>query len=124
MKNLLFKSFFFCLLAGVLIGCDEKKPVTEEPKDFSLELKTVAADYVEVAVSAPSELEMAYVVSEKPQGLSAPILFVTGTTLTVSPDEVIKITDGIVQNTTYHMYAAAKLDAKNYSELIHLEFTT
>ena len=91
MKNLLFKSFFFCLLAGVLIGCDEKKPVTEEPKDFSLELKTVAADYVEVTVSAPSELEMAYVVSEKPQALSAPILFVTGTTLTVSPHKNAKL---------------------------------
>ena len=124
MKNLLFKSFFFCLLAGVLIGCDEKKPVTEEPKDFSLELKTVAADYVEVAVSAPSELEMAYVVSEEPQALTAAVLFVTGTTVKVAPDAVLKISEGIEQNTSYHMYAVAKLDAKNYSELIHLEFTT
>ena len=124
MKNLLFKSFFFCLLAGVLIGCDEKKPVTEEPKDFSLELKTVAADYVEVTVNAPSELEMAYVVSEEPQALSAAVLFVTGTTVNVAPGAVLKISEGIAQNTSYHMYAVAKLDAKNYSELIHLEFTT
>ena len=125
MKNLLFKSFFFCLLAGVLIGCDEKKPVTEEePKDFSLELKTVAADYVEVTVNAPSELDMAYVVSEEPQALSAAVLFVTGTTVKVAPGEVLKISEGIAQSTSYHLYAVAKLDAKNYSELIHLEFTT
>ena len=123
MKNLVFKSFFFCLMAGLLVACVEK-PVVEETKDFALEIKTVEADYVEVAVNAPSELEMAYVVSENPQALSAAVLFVTGTTVKVAPGAVIKITDGIVQNTSYHMYAVAKLDAKNYSELIHLEFTT
>lgn len=122
MKNLLFKSFLFCLLSAVAMGCVEK-PV--EPKDeFGVELKTVEADYVEVEISAPSELEIAYTVATEPQALSPAVLFVTGTTLKVTPGQVLKISDGIVQNTTYYLYVAAKLDAQNYSEVLKVEFTT
>lgn len=122
MKNLLFKSFLFCLLSAVAMGCVEK-PV--EPKDeFGVELKTVEADYVEVEISAPSELEVAYTVATEPQALSPAVLFVTGTTLKVTPGQVLKISDGIVQNTTYYLYVAAKLDAQNYSEVLKVEFTT
>ena len=122
MKNLLFKSFLFCLLSAVMMGCVEK-PV--EPKDeFGVELKTVEADYVEVEISAPSELEIAYTVATEPQALSPAVLFVTGTTLKVTPGQVLKITDGIVQSTTYYLYVAAKLDAQNFSEIFTLPFKT
>ena len=125
MKNLIYKSFLCCLAAVFLWGCKEPAG-TEEPAKgkFALEIKTVDTDFVEVAVTAPSELEMAYLVSKEPQALSPAVLFVTGTTLKVSPGQVLKITEGVEQNTSYYLYAVAKLDAQNYSEIIKLEFTT
>lgn len=125
MKNLFYRSFLCCLAAVMFWGCDEKPVEPDGPQgEFSVELKTVESDFIEVAVTAPAELEMAYVIGTKPQALSPAVLFVTGTTLTVSPGQVLKITDGIVQSTSYYMYAVAKLDAQNYSEIIKLEFTT
>ena len=88
MKNLFVKSLSFsvmALLAGLFVSCgpqvtpepdDPDKPVVdptdstvvEKPYvgDFALEVKTVAADYVEFLVTAPSEVEIAYqVVAEE-----------------------------------------------------------
>ncbi len=125
MKNLFFKSFLAGLAALVLWGCHGNTEGPEESKgSFSLELKTVDADFIELAVTAPAELEMAYAIETEPQALSAPVLFVTGTTMKVAPGQIIRITDGLEQNTSYYLYAVAKLDDKNYSEIVKFEFTT
>lgn len=125
MKNLFLKSSLLCLMAALIFGCKEPVgPVDGPAGDFALELKTVEADFIEVEVTAPSEVEMAYVIGTEPQAISPAVLFVTGTTLKVTPGQVLKISEGIAQKTTYYMYAAAKLDAQNYSEVLKLEFTT
>ena len=122
----------FCLwaVAGMMLfACNptpepEPDPIPEPDTEFAVEIKEVGADYVELSVSAPSKVEMAYMVSELPQALSPVVLFAKGTTVSVSHGDVIRITDGIVQETSYNFYAAAKLDAQNYSKVIKLEFTT
>ena len=128
MKNVLMKISSFCLaaVAGMMFfACNPTPDPTPEPEtEFSVELKEVGADFVEITVSAPSELEMAYMVSELPQALSPVVLFAKGTTLTVKHGDVIRIDEGIVQETAYNLYAVAKLDAQNYSKVIKLEFTT
>ena len=82
MKNLFLKSLSFsvmAILAGLFVSCgpqvtpepdDPDKPVVdptdstvvEDPYvgDFALEVKTVAADYVELLIKAPYEVEMAF----------------------------------------------------------------
>ncbi|MBR5273829.1 MAG: hypothetical protein IKU33_01135, partial [Bacteroidales bacterium] len=102
----------------------EPTPGEEYVGDFAMEVKTVESDFVELIVTAPSKVDIAYVVDEEEMALSPAVLFATGKTATVSPGDVIKISDGIVQETSYYLYAVAKLDSKNYSKVIEVQFTT
>ena len=119
-----------CLLMAVgfvFSGCGPKQGIEEETPgkgDFAIALTQVGPDYVELTVTAPSEVEMAYIIEEEPMALSPAVLFATGTTITVSPGEVIKLTKGLYHNSSYYLYAVAKLDVKNYSKVMEFEFTT
>lgn len=112
---------FYGCVVGVTPGGGSKP---EKEVDFALELVAVGPDYVELSVFAQSEVEIAYVLEKEPLALSPAVLFATGKTMTVSPDEVIKITRNINQDTIYYLYAVAKLDVKNYSSVISVEFAT
>ncbi len=92
--------------------------------DFALNVKKVGPDYVELSVTAPSKVEMAYVLAEEPQTLSAAVIFLTGKTLSVSPGQTVRIDRGLFENTDYHFYAAAKLNEKEYSKMVELSFST
>ncbi len=122
MKNLFVKTSLICLMAALFMGCDPTK--NGGVGDFNLELKTVEADFIELNVTAPSEVEIAYAIFEEAQVLTPAVLFVTGEKMTVNPGDVVKISDNIFQNKSYYLYAAAKLDAQNYSKIVSLEFTT
>lgn len=128
MKNLLTRisSLCFAMVAGFLFfACGPQTEGPEEQKgDFSVKVHAVGADFVELEVTAPAEVEMAYVIDKEPLALSPAVLFATGTTTRVSPGAIIKVKDGIVQETSYYLYAVAKLDAQNYSKVIELEFET
>ena len=130
MKNLMtiFSSCCLLMAAGIFFtGCGLQSGTDENVSgkgDFALEIKEVGADFVELAVTAPAEVEMAYLIDEEPLMLSPAVLFATGETMTVSPGEVIKLTKGLFQNSSYRLYAVAKLDVKNYSRLVELEFET
>ena len=147
MKDILFKSMlllFVALTTGFSCGKmpDEeiKEPEGEEvtpgggdqtdetkPKEFGLTVKSVSSDYVEIEVSAPSQLEMAYKVTSAPQAMAAAVLFKENsgsTRATVTDGQVLKITENIVQDATHYIYAAAILDAKDFSDVIELEFKT
>ena len=140
MKNILMRVSSFCLAAAIgmfFVGCGPKPtpgpgpgpgpeptPGEEYVGDFALELKTVESDFVELIVTAPSKVDIAYVVDKEEMALSPAVLFATGKTATVSPGDVIKISDGIVQETSYNLYAVAKLDSKNYSKVVDVQFTT
>ncbi len=92
--------------------------------DFNLTVKEVNPDAIEFYVTAPSAVEMAYVIVTEPQALTAPVLFMTSKTMTINPKDVIRFDYNLQSNTTYHLYAAVKLDAKNYSKVMKYEFTT
>ena len=121
MKKLLNLSLMLtiCSFCGIFAGC-----VKEGYGDFSLSVKEVGADYVDIMVTAPGTVEMAYIVSEDAQLITEVVLFNTGTVLTVEPAQVIRLNKDITQDTHYHLYAVAKLDAASFSERISLEFTT
>ena len=148
MKNSLMKSLSFgivALMTGLFIACgpqvtpepepgpepgpgpDTEKPVDPNVGDFALEVKSLAADYVELLIKAPYEVEMAFQVVENEKMFSPAVLFKdekNSIFTTVAPGDVIKVTKNVVQNSTRYLYAAAKLDDKNYSKVVEVEFTT
>ncbi len=121
-------------MAALFVGCNEPAPEPgqdggETPGtgvgEFGLELKAVDVDYVELNVSAPAEVDMAYIVetSERANLLPA-VIFRSGKTVKVTPGEVLKISGGLNQDTQYYLYAVAKLNDKDYSSIICVEFKT
>lgn len=121
MKNRISRFFAMALISAVfaLSSCQK-----EGFGDFSLSVKTAEADYVELFVTAPHNVEMAYLISETPKLVTEAVLFAIGTTVNVAPAQVITITDNILQDREYYLYAVAKLDDVNYSEKVTLSFKT
>lgn len=122
MKNLLTRSFlagFMAICCCFLTGC----PQQDAP--FSLSINSKGPDFVELRVDGNAPVEMAYVLATSSQNMSNPaVIFATGTKLNVSPGQTVRITDDIVQDTNYFLYAVARLDAQNFSPIIVLEFKT
>ncbi len=121
------------MLAAAFVGCDQFGPgeLPDDPSEgkdsteFALEVKTLAAGLVEFEVTAPKDgLEMAYILNTEPQAYSKAVLFRQGTVLEVSTGDIIRIDRNILQDTDYYLYAVAKLDEKNYSDIVEVEFTT
>lgn len=131
MKNL-FKNLSFIVLFGAFCcfftSCGPQETPQDVPAgDFGIEVKEVGADYVDILVSAPSSLEMAYLVSEESILITPVLLFKEGgkgTIITVKHGDVVRIKNGVVQDTEYYLYAAAKLSAMEYSPIINLTFKT
>ena len=121
MKKLLKVSFWATLFAFCLsfVGCQK-----EGVGDFSLSIKEVGADYVDVRVTAPNSVEMYYVISEEAMLVSDAVLKKTGTAVAVEPGQILRISEGVVQDTHYNLYAVAGLSNGEFSERISLEFTT
>ena len=115
---------FCCLFSSCVPQEEQGDENLATPTEFSLSVKEAGADYVEISVAAPYSMEMAYLVSDKPVLSTAAVLFAIGTNVTVENGQVLKIKDGIVQDTEYTLYAAAKLNAQEYSDVIKLSFTT
>lgn len=148
MKNLHFKFMAICMsvmIAGLFVGCgpdnvtpvEPDDPEVEKPGpgpavdpnvgDFALEVKSVAADCVELLVTAPAEVEIAYQVVSEETLISPAVLFKdtkNSTFVTVTPGQTLKVTANVEQDATQYLYAAAKLNDKNYSALVTVEFTT
>ena len=92
---------------------------------FSVKVKEVGPEYVEIAVTAPSALEIAYMVDTKEVLKNNPHdLFNKGEDMVVSPNSVIRINKGLQENTQYYIYIVAKLDVYNFSEIFTLPFRT
>lgn len=131
MKSL-FKKLSFIALFGAFCGfatsCGpQETPTGVTGDEFAIEVKEVGADYVDILVSAPSSLEMAYMLSEEPVLTTPAVLFKEGgkgTIINVNHGDVVRIKDGVVQDTEYHLYACAKLSAMEYSPILTETFTT
>ena len=69
-------SLCLAMVAGFLFfACGPQTEGPEEQKgDFSVKVHAVGADFVELEVTAPSEVEMAYVIDKEPLALSPAVL--------------------------------------------------
>ncbi len=121
MKNLLLKVSILCACFCALLGCDESN---DGVGAFNLEIKNVGADYVELKVTAPHDVEVAYLVAQESRPLTAAVLFANGSTMTVHPGDVVRISENIFQDNDYILYAVAKIDEANYSSILKFQFTT
>ena len=107
------------LVFGMFSAC---KPSSDS---FSVKVKEVGPEYVELAVTAPSALEISYMVDTKEVLMNNAFdLFESGEGLVVSPNSVIRINKGLQEKTQYYVYIVARLDAFNFSEIITLPFRT
>lgn len=107
------------VMCGMLAGCDLDKG------NFSVSVKEAGASYVDLEFKGPEAVEVAYLIDTKEQLMNNPsVIFNTGTEMTVSGGDVVRITTGIDENTQYYLYLVAKLDAQNYSDIFTLPFHT
>ena len=124
MKNFLLKLPLICLLAvvcGIFVGCDP----TEKTPAFSVSVKETGPEYVNIEVKATNSVEIAYILDTKEKKMDNPVMiFASGESMTVNPNDVIRISKGMKENTQYYLYVVAKLDAQNYSEIFTLPFKT
>lgn len=122
MKKILSKLTVFVLAAFMVAvsGCDGKRH-----KGFSVSVKEVGPEYVEINVNGGDVIRMAYIVDDKEQLMNNPQqLFKKGTEVTVKGGEVIRISLGLKEKTQYYLYACAALNETEFSEIITLPFTT
>lgn len=109
------------LFCGMFSGCNPK----DEVASFSVSVKEVGPEYVTVAVKAPSAVEIAYMLDTKEKRVDNPVMiFASGETLTVKPEDEVRISGGLREETQYYLYVVAKLDAQNYSDIFTLPFKT
>lgn len=124
MKNVFSKMSLLGLLAlvcGMFYGC---KPESEQ-SNFNVSVKEVGPEYVIVEVKAPTSVDVAYMLDTKEKRVDNPVMiFASGESLTVKPEDAIRISKDLKENTQYYLYMVAKLDAQNYSDIITLSFKT
>ena len=109
------------VICGMFTGCEP----TGQTGAFSVSVKEVGPGYVDIQVKADAAVEIAYIVDKKEQLMSNPdVMFVSGVTKTVQPDDVFRVSDNLEENTQYYIYIVAKLDAQTFSEIFTLPFKT
>lgn len=111
MKNRISKLFMMALMSAVFAFSSCQK---EGFGDFSLSVKEVGPDYVELFVTAPEATEIAYILSEEPQLITPAVLFKSGTLKKVKPADKWVIDYGVFEDRGYYLYAAAKNGESGY----------
>ena len=107
----------------VMTGCDGGL----KGGKFSVSVKTVGPEYVEVAVKGGEIIDMAYVISKvkySSSEISAMDVFKKGTEIGVSGGDVVRLSIGIEENTQYYLYACARKNAEEFTKLYVLPFKT
>lgn len=118
MRNF-FKISLVALLGIVFSACEK-----EGYGAFSLTVKSTGPDYVEVMVTAPNTMEMAYVITEEPDLLTPKMVFRKGETIVVNPADVIKLGSNLTENKKHYLYAAGRVGDEGVTDLVELTFTT
>ena len=99
MRNL-FKISLVALLGIVFSACQK-----EGLGDFSVSVSKAGPDYVEVFITAPYQMEMAYVITDEETLYTPTTLFQDaelgngGEIITVSPGQKLKLGRGLSENT-------------------------
>lgn len=131
MKKLIKLSVLLSLFAScaTFIGCKpEEQPNNSDPEtpsigDFDISVKEIGPDYVDLFVTAPNALEMAYNYSTEGL-LETPLtLFGSGVVISVEPGEVFRIKE-LQSDTKYYFNAVARLSDAEFSRKVEFTFTT
>ena len=118
MRNF-FKISLVAILGIVFSACEK-----EGYGAFSLTVKSTGPDYVEVMVTAPNTMEMAYVITEEPDLMTPSMVFRKGEVITVSPGQIVKLGSNLNENAKHYLYAAGRMGDEDVTKLIELTFTT
>ena len=123
MKKIFTKLTFVTMLFTMVVmtGCD----LANQNKGFSISVQEVGPEYVDVLVQGGEVIRMAYIVDTKEQLMNSPHqLFKKGTEVTVAGGDVLRISEGLQENTQHYLYAVAALSDTEFSEIITLPFKT
>lgn len=113
------------LTLGFIYGCEEPLTGEEGEPTFSVELKEFGPGYVDLLVNASHQFEAAYSIGTTERNISNPsILFASGKKITIVPNEPLRISADIQENTEYFLYIAAKLNSEKYSEIYEFKFNS
>jgi hypothetical protein len=108
------------VICGIFSSCNG-----DAVESFSVAVKEIGPEYVCVQVSSPSAVEFAYLLDTEDKGIENPVMiFKKGESLTVKPNDIVRISKGLEEKTQYYLYAVAKLNEEEYSEIFTLPFQT
>ena len=130
-NNIIMKNFFLKLtfVASILAmfavtGCDK---FGKNGGDFSVSIKEVGPEYVELDIKGGEVIEMAYIIT-KVEYSAAEVqpkdVFKKGTEITTKGGDVVRLSQNIDQNTQYYLYACARKNAEEFTKLFILPFKT
>ena len=91
---------------------------------FDISLKEFGPGRILLNTTVTEEREFAYIISEEPLNLTAPILFMVGTQDVLDTDGEYEILTELKENTKYYIYVVAKLSSVEYSDIIEIVFET
>ena len=120
------------VLCGVFQGCDPQGLEPEQPSgadtlstEFSVKVKEASSSYVDLEFFGPDSVEVAYVLStEEIKYENKTILYKDGEKLTVSGGDVVRLTNGIKDDTQFYLYLIAVFGPRDFSDIFTLEFKT
>lgn len=113
------------VICGIFSGCNP-----DSKNSFSVTVSEVGPEYVNIKVTAPSVVEFAYILDTKEKRVDNPRMIVKEAKQSgayyeaVRPDDVIRVSRGLQENTQYYLYAVAGLDDDTYTEIVTLPFKT
>ena len=116
----IFLKIFLLAALGVAFNACQKEGYGE----FSLSVKSAGPDYVEVMVTAPNTMEMAYLITEEPDLLTPTMVFRKGEVITVNPGQIVKLGSNLNENTKHYLYAAGRMGDEDFTKLVELTFKT
>ena len=121
MKKFFSKLPLLCVLAvlcGMISSCDLTGG------KFSVSIKEVGSSYVDLEFTGPAGVEVLYLLDTKEQKMSTAILSKKGNEMIVNGGDVVRITDGIDENTQYYIYLVEKKHDVTNDDIFTLPFKT
>ena len=127
MKNIFLKLTFVASLLVMVVATGCEGFVGLGGGKFSASIKEVGPEYVDFALKGDDVIEMAYYISDvqySEDEITPMNVFKKGTELTVSGGDVVRVSQGLKENTQYYLYVCARISAEDFSKLYILPFKT
>ena len=124
MKNFFLKLTFVASMLAVLVGCEQ---LGSKGGGFSVSIKEVGPEYVELDVKGGDVIEMAYIITKveyTADEIQPKDVFKKGTEITTKGGDVVRISTGVEENTQYYLYVCARKSAEEFTKLFILPFKT